>query len=70
MATDYEVTGQRQVDKLNDQGSFDPTMEVTFRVIPENVTGMVAISLRNYEPDFVRSAIEGRVASIKAIAGL
>jgi hypothetical protein len=70
MATDYEVIGQRQVDKLNDMGSFDPTMEVTFRVLPENVTGVVSILMRNLEPDFVRSAIEDRVAKIKAIAAL
>lgn len=70
MASDYEIVGQRQVDKLNELGSFDATMEVTFRVIPENVTGLVSVLLRNYNAEFVRSAIEQRVEQIKAVASL
>lgn len=70
MASSFRVTGQRQVEKLTNQGTFVPSMEVTFEVIPEGVTGMVTIDIRNYTEEFVTSEIEGRVASIKAIANL
>jgi hypothetical protein len=70
MATEYRVTGQRQVDRLTPQGSFVPAMEVSFEVIPEGVAGMVTVDERNYTAEFVDAEIQQRVANIKAVHSL
>jgi hypothetical protein len=70
MATDWEITAQRQIDKLTPQGAFEGHMEVNFATIPEGIPGMVEIPLRSYNADFVRDAIDARVQAIKAVQGL
>lgn len=70
MATDYRIVGQRQVDRLTATGSFIPSMEVTFEVIPEGVTAQVTVDIRNYQEDFVKAEIEQRVAAIKSVHNL
>jgi hypothetical protein len=70
MATDWQVTAQRQTDVLTPQGTFETVMEVNFQTIPEGITGQVSIPLRVYEADYVASQIDNRVAAIKAVQSL
>lgn len=70
MATDWQVTAQRQVDELTAQGTFETMMEVNFQTIPEGITGQIKVPIRLYEPDYVASQIDGRVAAIKAVHNL
>jgi hypothetical protein len=70
MATDWQVTAQRQTDILTPQGVFETVMEVNFQTIPEGITGQVVIPLRVYEADYVASQIDNRVAAIKAVQRL
>lgn len=70
MATEWRVTTQRQVDELLDSGSFEPYMEVNFEVYPEGTKGQVKIPLRIYDQETVRSLIDQRVATIKAVQAL
>lgn len=70
MATDWQVTAQRQTDVLTPQGTFETVMEVNFQTIPEGITGQVVIPLRVYEADYVASQIDARVAAIKAVQSL
>jgi hypothetical protein len=70
MATDWQVTAQRQTDVLTPQGTFETVMEVNFQTIPEGITGQVVIPLRVYEADYVATQIDNRVAAIKAVQQL
>lgn len=70
MATDWRVTAQRQTDQLTPQGTFETVMEVNFETIPDGITGQVVIPLRAYDADYVASAIDARVATIKAVQSL
>jgi len=70
MATDWRITAQRQVDVLVDGGTFDPSMEINFEVVPEGIRGMVTVSLRHYSPESVRSLIDQRAAAIKEVQAL
>lgn len=70
MATDWQVTAQRQTDILTPQGTFETVMEVNFATIPEGITGQVVIPLRVYEADYVATQIDNRVAAIKAVQNL
>ena len=70
MATDWEVTSQRQVDELTQQGSFEPVMEVNFRTLPEHIPGQIKVPLRLYGAGYVRTEVDSAVAKIKAVQSL
>lgn len=70
MAADWKVVSQRQQTQLTGQGTFRDVMVVTFEVIPSGTTGNISIPLNQYTSEFVESAINQRVADIKAIESL
>ncbi len=70
MAANWRVIAQRQQTELTGQGTFRDVMVVTFEVIPSGTTGNVSIPVAQYTPEFVESAINSRVDSIKAIENL
>lgn len=70
MATDWQITAQRQTDVLTPQGSFEPSMEVSFQTIPEGSPGVVTVPLRAYSADYVRDLIDSRVKAIKEVQAL
>lgn len=70
MATNWRVTGQRQIDDLTANGSFEPAMEVNYETIPDGVQGMVKVPLRYYTADFVRAEIDKRVNEIQSVQNL
>jgi hypothetical protein len=70
MAQEWRVTAQRQTDILTPQGTFETSMEVTFEVLPEGITGQVTVPLRLYTEDYVRDLIQARTDAIKAVARL
>lgn len=70
MATEWQITSQRQVDILTPQGAFEPSMEVNFETLPEGIQGQITVSLRSYTADAVRSAIDARVRAIKEVQAL
>lgn len=70
MAAEWTVGPQRQTDILTPQGTFDTSMEVSFTVLPEGITGQVTVPLRLYTQDYVRDLIQARVDAIKAVASL
>lgn len=70
MAQEWRVTAQRQTDILTPQGTFETSMEVTFEVLPEGITGQVTVPLRLYTEDYVRDLIQSRTDAIKAVARL
>lgn len=70
MADTYEVVAQVQTQTLGAGGGLTDVMEITFRVIPEDVLGTVRVALSNYSAENVNTAIMERVAAIKAVQGL
>jgi hypothetical protein len=70
MATEWQVTAQRQVDELTPQGTFEATMEVMFTTIPEGVTGTLKVPLRLYNADYVRAELDQYVSRIKGVQSL
>lgn len=70
MAQDWRVGPQRQTDVLSPQGNFVTSMEVSFEVLPEGITGQVTVPLNVYTPEYVRDLIQARVDAIKAVQAL
>lgn len=70
MASDYQVTAQRQSQTLDAQGQVQQVMVVTFQTVPEGVIGSIDVPLAQYTEDAVRSLIEARVAQIRAVHSL
>lgn len=70
MAMGWHVTGQRQQDRLTEQGVFEPVWIITYTTDPEGITGSVTVAARFYEPEYVASEIENQVAKNKAVHAL
>lgn len=70
MATNWEVTTQRQGEELNGAGVFVPVMEIHFATIPEGIPGNIKVPLNIYTAEYVAQQIDSLVARIKAVQTL
>lgn len=70
MATDWQITSQREMEELMPTGSFEKHMEVRFTVIPEGIDGSIKIPVRLYTEDYIRNSIDAYAARIKAVQSL
>lgn len=64
------VPPQRFFDELTPAGTFEPTVEITFELVPSGSTGTVRIPRRSYSAESVREAIETLAQSMAEVEEL
>lgn len=69
MAQSWRVVAQQQREDLTPNGTFHKVWDVTFETA-SGTRGIVTIPERLYTEDYVRGAIEAKVATVSAIENL
>jgi len=69
MAEQFTIESQRMTKVLTAAGTFKDVWEIRFST-PAGTHAMIDVDVRNYNPEFVRGAIEEYVANIQAIEAL
>lgn len=70
MASEYNVTGQRQTTIIGDNGNLQQVVEVSFSVPDIGFKGHVDIPTSRFTKDNVKAAIEAAVSTHTDIANL
>lgn len=69
MADGWTIDSQRMTKQLTGAGTFRDVWEIRF-VTTNGTHGMIDVDVRNYNPEFVRSAIDSYVEQINAVENL